>query len=179
MNPMTDGYLTQIAKLDEEEYMAAEKGMLTELLSPGSPYGPVSRLWFDGVLKNSVASGDFRPGYLGTNYSDYYDDCFRLIRTLSPQTLISSYRGDVCANTGSLYTNDGPQPNGTNSSGCTLPSETGMCVDASSIHRRACACAWHVQLAHADAQACATRTRARAPELGCQRGILTRTMMVS
>lgn len=109
---MTDGFLTQLAGVDEEEYMKRQKGMLHELLRPGSPYGPVNRFWFDGVLGNSPRNGDFRPGYLSTNYSAFYDDCFKLIREISPDTLISAYRGDVCTTIGSLYTNDGPEPNG-------------------------------------------------------------------
>jgi hypothetical protein len=92
-NPMTDGYLTQIAKLDEEQYMEAQKGMLTELLKPGSPYGPVHRLWFDGVKQNSPTNGDFRPGYLSKNYSGFYDDVYKLIRKISPPTLIGASRG--------------------------------------------------------------------------------------
>ena len=33
----------QIAKVDEQQYAAAQKGMLTEILEKGSPYGPVDR----------------------------------------------------------------------------------------------------------------------------------------
>lgn len=50
INPMTDGFLTQLEGVDEEEYMRRQKGMLTELLHEGSPYGPVNRLWFDGII---------------------------------------------------------------------------------------------------------------------------------
>jgi alpha-L-fucosidase len=35
VNPMTDGYLTQIGEVDATEYIRREHGMLTELLSPG------------------------------------------------------------------------------------------------------------------------------------------------
>jgi alpha-L-fucosidase len=125
-NPMTDGYLAQIAKVDEDKYMASQKGMLTELLAPDSPYGPVNRLWFDGVKSNSKANGDFRPGYLGDNYTAFYTDVYEHIRKVSPSTLISSKRGDVCDNTASLYTNDGPAPNSTDSSQCTTASVTGQ-----------------------------------------------------
>ena len=90
INPLTDGYLTQIAGLDEAAYITAQKGMLTEILSPGSPYGPVDRLWFDAVLMASPPHS-FRPGRLNTNYSTYYDEVFALIRELSPETLISPY----------------------------------------------------------------------------------------
>ena len=123
---LTDGYLAQIAKVDEDKYMASQKGMLTELLAPDSPYGPVNRLWFDGVKSNSKANGDFRPGYLGDNYTAFYTDVYEHIRKVSPSTLISSKRGDVCDNTASLYTNDGPAPNSTDSSQCTTASETGQ-----------------------------------------------------
>ena len=34
-NPMTDGFLTQLEGVDEEEYMKRQKGMLTELSPPG------------------------------------------------------------------------------------------------------------------------------------------------
>jgi len=132
-NPMTDGFLTQVARLNEEQYMAAQKGILTELLAPGSPYGPVNRLWFDGVLGDS-AGGDFRPGYLGTNYSFFYDEVFELVRKLSPGTLISSQRGDICNNVNALYTNQGPAANGTNSSMCTAYSETGGFFHPNELH---------------------------------------------
>lgn len=130
INPMTDGFLTQLQKVDEEEYMQRQKGMLTELLREGSPYGPVDRLWFDGVIGNDA----YRPGYLLNNYSQYYDECFKLIRDMSPNTLISAYRGDVCATTGSLYTNSGPSANSTNSTECSAPSEEGEFFHPSEMH---------------------------------------------
>ena len=42
-NPMTDGFLTQLEGVDEEEYMKRQKGMLTELLRPGCVRPPLSR----------------------------------------------------------------------------------------------------------------------------------------
>jgi len=133
-NPMTDGYLTQVAKVNEEQYMAAQKGILRELLEPGSPYGPVNRFWFDGVIPDSANGGDFRPGYLATNYTFFYDEVFALVRELSPDTLISSMRGDVCNNVGTLYTNDGPAANGTNSSMCTPYTEDGAYFHPNEMH---------------------------------------------
>ena len=64
----------------------------------------------------------------------YYDDTFALVRTLSPDTLISAQRGDVCQSTGSLYTNDGPAANGTNASVCSAPSEGGAYFHPNELH---------------------------------------------
>jgi len=130
INPMTDGFLTQLEGVDEEEYMRRQKGMLTELLHEGSPYGPVNRLWFDGI----IPSNQYRPGYLVKNYSDYYDDCFKLVREVSPNTLISPYRGDVCSSIGSLYTNNGPGANGTDHTECSPPDEKGQYFHPSEMH---------------------------------------------
>ena len=122
LNPLTDGYLTQVAKVNASEYERRERGMLREVLSPGSPYGPVHRLWLDGVPTNDL----FRPPPLDKDYHAYYDRIFAYARSLSPQTLLTPYRGDVCSPIGSsLYTNDGPAANGTNSSECTLPNTMG------------------------------------------------------
>ena len=46
----------------------------------------------------------------------------------------SPYRGDVCSSIGSLYTNDGPAPNSTNSSECATPSEAGRYFHPSEMH---------------------------------------------
>ena len=77
------------------DFELRQKGMLTELLEEGSPYGPVHRLWFDGA-------GSQRPAALldPATQAKYFDSCFELIRTTSPDTLISPYRGDVCISTG-------------------------------------------------------------------------------
>merc|ERR1711924_122394 len=56
------------------------------------------------------------------------------IRTNSPDTMISAYRGDICATTGSLYTDDGPEPNSTNTAGCGKKSETGTKFHPSEMH---------------------------------------------
>jgi hypothetical protein len=51
------------------------------------------------------------------------------------QTIISPYRGDVCATTGSLYTSAGPVPNSTTDiSNCAAPSETGEFFHPSEMH---------------------------------------------
>ena len=77
------------------DFELRQKGMLTELLEEGSLYGPVHRLWFDGA-------GSQRPAALldPATQAKYFDSCFELIRTTSPDTLISPYRGDVCISTG-------------------------------------------------------------------------------
>ena len=60
---------------------------------------------------------------------------YREIRTTSPDTLISSYRGDVCASTGSLYMNNGPPPNSTNSiATCSKPDELGQYFHPTEMH---------------------------------------------
>jgi len=38
-----------------------------------------------------------------TNPTELWNQVYETIRTVSPDTMISSYRGDVCASTGSLY----------------------------------------------------------------------------
>ncbi len=50
---------------------------------------------------------------------------YATIRALSPATLISPYRGDICASIGSLYTSSGPVPNSTDASACVPASEAG------------------------------------------------------
>ena len=67
-------------------------------------------------------------------YKAYYDSVFQMIREVSPRTLISAYRGDVCSSVGSLYTNDGPAPNSTNSSECSAPTEAGKYFHPTEMH---------------------------------------------
>jgi alpha-L-fucosidase len=107
--------------------MEKQKGMLTEVLTN---YGPVNRLWFDGP------GGSPRPIGLesAAEYKSYYDECFALIRKISPETLTTAQRGDVCASTGSLYSNNGPAPNSTNSSECDPPSEEGKYFHPNELH---------------------------------------------
>ena len=127
INPLDDGYLAQVANVSAESFMERQKGMLTELLAPGSPYGPVHRLWFDG-------NGIQRPKAILHNYSSYYDSCFELVRRTSPHTLISPYRGDICISTGSLYTNAGPAPNSSDASPCGAFSERGSFFHPTEMH---------------------------------------------
>ena len=70
--------------------------------------GPVNRFWFDGTSSNPCAT---------TN--QLWDQVYKTIRTVSPWTMITAYRGDVCAakDGQTLYTNDGPPPNSTDPSG--------------------------------------------------------------
>ena len=98
-----DGYLVSVANVSAREMLEREVGMVHEVLTQ---YGPVHRFWFDGT---SDFKGDKRDLWRAV-----YDE----IRSTSPSTMISSYRGDVCASTGSLYTNSGPAPNTTDTSGC-------------------------------------------------------------
>jgi hypothetical protein len=57
-------------------------GMMTEVLTK---YGPVNRLWFDGLNMGVVQKEMQSP----TVYKPYYDSMFELIRKVSPDTLIS------------------------------------------------------------------------------------------
>jgi hypothetical protein len=127
INPLDDGYLAQVANVSAEEFISRQHGMLTELLAAESAYGPIHRLWFDGA-------GSHRPAALLNNYSAYYTSCFELIRKLSPSTLISPYRGDICMSTGSLYTSTGPKPNSTDSSTCGKFSEDGPYFHPTEMH---------------------------------------------
>jgi alpha-L-fucosidase len=128
INPLTDGFLSKWKQnVTAQVFMEKQKGMLTEVLTN---YGPVNRLWFDGP------GGSPRPAGLesAAEYKAYYDECFALIRKVSPATLTSAQRGDVCASTGSLYTNSGPAPNSTNSSECDPPSEQGEYFHPNELH---------------------------------------------
>ena len=128
INPLTDGYHSHWSKnVTAQVWMEKQKGMLKEVLTS---YGPVNRLWFDGP------GGSPRPTGLesAAEYKEYYDECFALIRNVSPATLTTPTRGDVCASIGSLYTNSGPAPNSTNSSECDLPSEEGRYFHPNELH---------------------------------------------
>lgn len=96
-------------------------GMINEVLTE---YGPVNRFWFDGT--KTVPTG--------TDVNELWSEVYKTIRTVSPDTLISSYRGDVCASIGTLYTNDGPPPNSTDTSKCAKPSEDGKFFHPTEMH---------------------------------------------
>lgn len=48
--------------------------------------------------------------------------------------MISAYRGDICASTGSLYTNSGPPPNTSDTSRCGAFSESGAHFHPTEMH---------------------------------------------
>ena len=104
----SDGYLTLVEKVDGPEFIRRQVGMLKEVLTE---YGPVNRLWFDGTT--SYPSG--------MNKTELWVQIYDTIRTVSPATMISSKRGDVCrvVHGTTLYTNDGPIPNSTDINPCS------------------------------------------------------------
>jgi alpha-L-fucosidase len=121
LNVADDGYETLVAKATPEQFIRTQVGMMKEVLAN---YGPVSRMWFDGTT----------GGPKGLNFTQLWAEVYDTIRTASPATLISPYRGDICATTGSLYTSDGPEPNSTDGSACAKPSETGAHFYPSEMH---------------------------------------------
>ena len=60
INPMTDGFLANVANVTLDEFKEKQKGMMTEVLTN---YGPVNRLWFDGVNKDAT-----HPAFRATVY---------------------------------------------------------------------------------------------------------------
>lgn len=122
LNVAKNGYLTEVAKVTPADFIKRELGMVREVLEK---YGPVNRFWFDGTTGAPP----------GTNMTELWERVFAEIRSTSPQTLISPYRGDVCATTGSLYTSDGPAPNSSSDvTNCAAPSETGAFFHPSEMH---------------------------------------------
>jgi alpha-L-fucosidase len=121
LNVAADGYETLVRKATPEQYIAGQLGMLREVLTQ---YGPVNRLWQDGTA--SFPSG--------TNLTQLWAEVYNTIRTVSPATLISPYRGDVCASIGSLYTSNGPTPNSTDTSTCVKASEDGKHFYPTEMH---------------------------------------------
>jgi hypothetical protein len=105
--------MASVANYSDAEFIRRQIGMVTEVLTE---YGPVNRFWFDGTR-------DFKG-----NVTDLWDQVYSTIRTVSPSTMISSYRGDVCPSVagGTLYTNDGPPPNSTDSTSCQAPNAKGQ-----------------------------------------------------
>jgi len=121
LNVQDDGYMVDVAKYDGEEFIRRQVGMVKEVLLN---YGPVNRFWFDGT--KGVPSG--------TNVSKLWSEVYSTIRTVSPNTLISAYRGDICASTGSLFMNSGPPPNTTDTGTCRKPSEKGKYFHPTEMH---------------------------------------------
>jgi len=113
--------MTDVAKLTGDEFIKNQVGMVTEVLTH---YGPVNRFWFDGTA--SVPKG--------TDLKRLWNEVYSTIRRLSPSTLISPYRGDICASIGTVYTNDGPPPNSTDTSGCAKPVEGGKYFHPTEMH---------------------------------------------
>jgi alpha-L-fucosidase len=105
LNVQDDGYMNLVANYTCEDFIKRQVGMVTEVLTE---YGPVNRFWFDGTSSNPCATT-----------TQLWDQVYKTIRTVSPWTMITAYRGDVCAakNGQTLYTNDGPPPNSTDPSG--------------------------------------------------------------
>ena len=118
-----DGYLNLVEKVDGPEFIRRQVGMVKEVLTR---YGPVNRFWFDGT--SSFPQGG--------NITDLWVQVYETIRTVSPDTMISSYRGDVCSAKGgaTLYTNDGPPPNSTDTAGCQAQHEGGRYFHPTEMH---------------------------------------------
>lgn len=123
-NIQCSGYTALVEKLTAEEWVKVQLGKLRELLSP--PYTP-SRLWFDGTHWGVPA---------GTNLTAMWDAAMPIIRELSPSTLVSAYRGDVCYRPlTSAYGCNGPHPNSSDASGCVSePNATGAYFTALESH---------------------------------------------
>jgi alpha-L-fucosidase len=121
LNVQCTHYSTRVEGLGPEAFIEREVGMLTEVLTS---YGPVNRFWFDGTIDLPK----------GTNETALWARVYDTIRTLSPPTLISAYRGDVCATTGSLLTRAGPSPNSSDLSLCAAPAEGGGAFQPSEMH---------------------------------------------
>ena len=104
-----------VANYSDAEFIRRQIGMVTEVLTT---YGPVNRFWFDGT-----------SSFQG-NHTELWDQVYKTIRTVSPATMITAYRGDVCAahDGQTLYTNSGPPPNTTDGSSCTMQQADGMGV---------------------------------------------------
>ena len=107
LNVQSDGYSTLVAKVDGPEFIRRQVGMIKEVLIE---YGPVNRFWFDGTTSLPH----------GINKTALWEQVYEAIHTVSPNTMISSKRGDVCRviHGQTLYTNDGPPPNSTDITPC-------------------------------------------------------------
>eukprot|EP01065_Artemidia_motanka_P032943 TRINITY_DN39921_c0_g1_i1.p1 TRINITY_DN39921_c0_g1~~TRINITY_DN39921_c0_g1_i1.p1 ORF type:complete len:524 (+),score=162.30 TRINITY_DN39921_c0_g1_i1:65-1573(+) len=122
LNVQNDGYMTSVAKYSPAEFIKRQVGMVSEVLAE---YGPVHRFWFDGTTGIPA----------GTSKNELWGKVYAQIREQSPSTLISPYRGDVCASTGTLYTRTGgPKPNSTDIGGCGKASEQGKYFYPTEMH---------------------------------------------
>ena len=119
----------KMGNISADDFITRQMGMLTELMDN---YGPVNRFWFDGGPANVKPDPQSRPA--GVTSPLVYSRAAELIRSHSPSTLISPYRGDVCSTTETLYTRDQPQPNSTDSTGCVDPDESGKYFHPSEMH---------------------------------------------
>jgi len=116
LNVQDDGYMAFVANYSCAEFTRRQVGMVREVLTE---YGPVNRFWFDGTASSSCK---------GAEVTALWSKVYETIRSVSPATMITAYRGDVCAarNGATLYTNSGPPPNSTDTSGCSPPAEDGL-----------------------------------------------------
>lgn len=121
LNVAADGYQTLVAKATPDEFIERQMGMLQEVMAE---YGPVHRFWFDGTQISPA----------GTDMTKLWAMTYATIRSQSPDTLISPYRGDVCTTIGSLYTGSGPAPNSTESGKCPKRSENGTNFYPNELH---------------------------------------------
>eukprot|EP00756_Hemistasia_phaeocysticola_P045537 Hpha_TRINITY_DN19285_c0_g1::TRINITY_DN19285_c0_g1_i1::g.194424::m.194424/K01206/FUCA; alpha-L-fucosidase len=122
LNVQNNGHSVKVEDLSPQAFIDRELGMLKEVLTE---YGPVNRLWFDGT--HTVPKG--------TNTTDLWERVYTEIRTTSPETLISPYRGDICASTGTLYTSSkSAVPNTTDTRACGARSEEGDTFYPTEMH---------------------------------------------
>ena len=87
LNVQDDGYMNYVMNNTCDDFTKRQVGMITEVLTE---YGPVNRFWFDGTSGNpcKVVKGGVEK---------LWQSVYNAIRTVSPGTMITSYRGDVCA----------------------------------------------------------------------------------
>jgi len=123
-NIMCSGYTALVDKVSPERFIEVQMHKLRELLSP--PYTP-SRLWFDGTHSGTPH---------GTNLTQLWDEALPVIRAMSPSTIVSPYRGDVCYRPlTSAYGSSSPRPNSSDASGCgKQPDPTGPYFAALESH---------------------------------------------
>ena len=66
--------------------------------------------------------------------NELWSRVYQQIASEWPQTIISAYRGDVCGETVTVYTNDGPRPNSSDTSNCQTPNEKGKYFHPIEMH---------------------------------------------